>query len=72
MGDSSVIPIGSLIGGILIDTIGGTATLAVMGATMCTIALVFTQVRGLRRASLAPLTARAPEAVLAAAEGFEL
>lgn len=49
-----LMPIGSIIGGILIDTIGGTGTLAVMGAWMCVLALAFTQVRGLRAASLAP------------------
>jgi MFS family permease len=49
-----LMPIGSLVGGILIDTIGGTGTLAVMGGSMCIIALGFTQVRGLRAASLAP------------------
>jgi MFS family permease len=65
------IPVGSLIGGVLIDTIGGTATLAVMGSTMCALALGFTQVRGLRAASLAPASLRAGP-VLAAAEGIEL
>jgi MFS family permease len=49
-----LMPIGSIVGGILIDTIGGTGTLAVMGAWMCVLALAFTQVRGLRAASLAP------------------
>jgi len=67
-----LIPIGTLTGGILIDAIGGTATLAVMGASMCALALGFSQVRGLRAASLAPARTRAPEPVLAAAEGIEL
>jgi MFS transporter, ENTS family, enterobactin (siderophore) exporter len=67
-----MIPIGSLIGGVLIDTVGGTATLAVMGISMCVLALGFTQARGLRAASLAPVVSRAPEPVLAAAEGLEL
>jgi MFS transporter, ENTS family, enterobactin (siderophore) exporter len=44
----------SLIGGILIDTIGGTATLAVFGLAIAVIALAFTPVRGLREASLRP------------------
>jgi MFS family permease len=67
-----LIPIGSLIGGFLIDAIGGTATLAVMGITMCALALAFVPVRGLRAASLAPAGIRAPEPVLAASEGLEL
>ena len=49
-----LMPIGSLIGGVLIDTIGGTGTLFVLGAALCVVALVFSQVRGLRAASLAP------------------
>lgn len=49
-----LMPIGNIVGGILIDTIGGTGTLAAMGASMCVLALAFTQVRGLRAASLAP------------------
>jgi MFS family permease len=55
-----LMPIGNIIGGILIDTIGGTGTLAVMGAWMCVLALAFTQVRGLRAASLAPMHIPAP------------
>ena len=47
-------PIGNLIGGILIDAVGGTATLAILGSTTCAIALVFTQVPSLKAASLAP------------------
>jgi MFS family permease len=49
-----LMPIGSLAGGLLIDAVGGTRTLVVMGITMCVLALGFTQVRGLRGASLAP------------------
>ena len=49
-----LMPIGMLVGGVLIDSIGGTGTLTVMGVAMCLLALTFTQVRGLRRASLAP------------------
>jgi hypothetical protein len=47
-------PIGMLVGGVLIDTIGGTQTLAVMGAGVCVLALVFAPVRALRGATLAP------------------
>ncbi len=50
----ALMPIGSIIGGILIDTVGGSNTLAVMGTLMCVLGLAFTQVRGLRAASLAP------------------
>ena len=49
-----LMPVGNLVGGALIDTIGGTGTLAVMGIAMCVLALAFTQVRGLSAASLAP------------------
>jgi MFS family permease len=52
-----LMPIGSLVGGVLIDAIGGSATLAVMGVVLCLLALVFTQVASLRAASLAPTTA---------------
>jgi MFS family permease len=50
-----LMPIGNLVGGILIDGIGGTGTLAVMGIAMCVLALAFTQLHGLRAASLAPM-----------------
>jgi len=49
-----LMPIGNLVGGLLIDHIGGTETLAVLGAALCVLALAFTQIRGLRAASLAP------------------
>jgi hypothetical protein len=49
-----LMPIGSLIGGLLIDTVGGTTTLAILGATVCALAVGFSQVRSLRAASLAP------------------
>ena len=62
-------PIGSLVGGVLIDSVGGTGTLAVLGAVLCLIALAFSQVRGLRAASLA-VPAHASEAVLPASEGI--
>jgi MFS family permease len=57
-----LMPIGSLIGGVLIDTIGGTETVAVLGVAMCLLALAFSQVRGLRAASLAPGLAAATAA----------
>jgi ENTS family enterobactin (siderophore) exporter len=47
-------PIGLLIGGFLIDAIGGTATMAVMGIALCLLAIAFVPVRALRTASLAP------------------
>ena len=50
----ALMPVGSLIGGVLIDTVGGTATLAILGVSLCVLALVFSQVDALRRASLAP------------------
>jgi MFS transporter, ENTS family, enterobactin (siderophore) exporter len=50
----ALMPIGNLIGGILIDAVGGTATLAILGSTTCAVALAFTQVPSLRAASLAP------------------
>jgi len=50
----ALMPIGALIGGVLIDTVGGTATLAVLGAAICVLAVVFRQVASLRSASLAP------------------
>ncbi len=53
-----LMPIGSLVGGILIDTVGGSETLAILGGLTCALALVFSQVDGLRAASLAPTTHR--------------
>lgn len=67
-----LMPIGSLVGGILIDTIRGTGTLVVLGASLCVIALVFSQVRALRDASLAPPHPHAPEPVIPISEGIEL
>ena len=45
-------PLGSLIGGILIDAVGGSMTLVVFGSAICLLALGFTQVPALRLASL--------------------
>jgi MFS transporter, ENTS family, enterobactin (siderophore) exporter len=66
-----LMPIGSLIGGILIDTVGGTNTLAILGASICVLALGFSQVRPLRAASLAPPHLRPPEPLLPMSEGLE-
>ena len=49
-----LMPVGSLIGGLLIDTVGGTTTLAILGLAVCALALGFSQVKSLRAASLAP------------------
>jgi ENTS family enterobactin (siderophore) exporter len=47
-------PLGMLVGGILIDTLSGSATLALMGAAMCVLALAFVPVKALRATLLAP------------------
>ena len=47
-------PIGLLIGGLLIDSVGGTQTIVVVGLAACFLALAFAPVRALRRATLAP------------------
>ena len=47
-------PIGLLIGGVLIDAIGGSATIAIMGAAVVLLSLAFTPVTTLRRATLVP------------------
>ena len=67
-----LIPIGSLVGGILIDAVGGTRTLALMGVAMFVAAVVFMQVPALHEASLAPPRPQAPEPMPRAAEGLEL
>jgi MFS family permease len=67
-----LMPFGNLAGGILIDAIGGTGTLVVLGTSLCVVALVFSQVRGLRAASFAPSRLQAPEPVLPISEGIEL
>ena len=56
----ALMPIGSLIGGVLIDTVGGTATLAVLGVAMCVLAVGFGQVGSLRSASLRPASSPPP------------
>jgi len=61
--------VGSLIGGILIDTVGGTATLAVIGIAACAAGLAFSRAPALHEASL---TGKPPlEPVLPIAEGIE-
>jgi ENTS family enterobactin (siderophore) exporter len=55
--------IGLLVGGVLIDTVGGSETIAIVGAAMCVLALAFVPVRAIREATLAPPTpAVAPDA----------
>jgi MFS family permease len=53
----ALMPFGALVGGLLIDAVGGSTTLAILGATACVIALAFTQVSALREASLRLATA---------------
>jgi MFS transporter, ENTS family, enterobactin (siderophore) exporter len=47
-------PIGLLVGGALIDVIGGSTTMALMGATIALVTLAFVPVRALRGATLLP------------------
>jgi MFS family permease len=47
-------PIGLLAGGLLIDSVGGTQTIVVIGLASCILALAFAPVRALRQATLAP------------------
>jgi predicted MFS family arabinose efflux permease len=47
-------PIGLLVGGALIDRVGGSATIAVMGLVVLGVSLAFAPLTALRRASLAP------------------
>jgi ENTS family enterobactin (siderophore) exporter len=53
------------------NTVGGTGTLAILGASICVLALSFSQVRPLRAASLAPPHLRAPEPLLPISDGLE-
>jgi len=67
-----LMPVGSLIGGLLIDNVGGTMTLAILGAGMCALALAFSQVGSLRAASLAPSSMRpGVEPAMPIADGLE-
>jgi MFS family permease len=47
-------PIGLIVGGVLIDVIGGSATMALMGGLVALVSLAFIPVRAFRRASLQP------------------
>jgi MFS transporter, ENTS family, enterobactin (siderophore) exporter len=55
-------PIGVIIGGVLIDTIGGTETIAVLGAGSLILALAFVPVRPLRTARMGEVAPAAPPA----------
>jgi len=48
------VTIGLLVGGLLIDSVGGTQTIIVVGLASCCLALVFAPVSALRRATLGP------------------
>jgi MFS family permease len=65
-----LMPFGNLAGGLLIDHIGGSETLAVLGIALCILGLAFTQIRGLRSASLAPVHATPPIADTGSLEGI--
>ena len=47
-------PIGLLLGGALVDRIGGSTTLALMGAAIALVSLAFVPVRAIRSATLQP------------------
>jgi MFS family permease len=47
-------PIGLLVGGVLIDAIGGSATIAIMGVAVLLFSLALTPVAAIRRATLLP------------------
>jgi MFS family permease len=64
-----LMPVGNLIGGVLIDVVGGTATLAILGTGICLLGLGFSQVGALRGASLAPSVADGPGPILPTTEG---
>jgi MFS family permease len=66
-----LMPMGSLIGGILIDSVGGTGTLVIIGTSLCVLALGFSQVDALRAASLAPPHPPPDPEVLAIADRLE-
>jgi MFS family permease len=63
--------LGFLAGGVLIDIVGGTATLAILGTLICVIGLALSRPAALQGASLAPAGSAPPEPVLAASEGVE-
>jgi MFS family permease len=55
-------PVGMLVGGVLIDAIGGSRTIAAMGAALCVLAIAFVPVRALRTTSVPPRPAGHPSA----------
>ena len=66
-----LMPIASLIGGSLIDAIGGSATLVVLGGVMCGFALACTRLSGLRAAEFVPATPSPATPLPAMADGLE-
>jgi MFS family permease len=64
-------PFGFLAGGLLIDVVGGTATLAILGSVICVIGLALSRPAALQGASLAPSAFASAEPVLGATEGVE-
>ena len=66
-----LIPIASLIGGALIDAIGGSATLVVLGGAMCAFALALTRFGALRAAEFVPTAPALATSLPAIAEGVE-
>ena len=66
-----LIPIGSVVGGVLIDRFGGTTTLAILGVALSVVALVFSRMPGLRAASLAPGRVGPAEPILPVSGGYE-
>jgi MFS family permease len=67
----ALMPIGNLVGGVLIDAFGGTSTLAILGGSLCVLALGFSRVRPLRAASLAPSHPATAVPVLPISDGLE-
>ena len=65
-------PLGMLLGGILIDVLSGSATLALMGGAMCILALAFVPVRALRASLVMPRTATTGGEASAPAIGDEV
>lgn len=63
-------PLGAIIAGVLIDTVGGSATLGILGLATCVVGLAFSRSTALGRASLAARR-DPPEPVLPASEGID-
>ncbi|HEV7809553.1 MAG TPA: MFS transporter [Candidatus Limnocylindrales bacterium] len=53
-------PVGMLVGGVLIDAIGGSRTIAAMGAALCVLAIAFVPVRALRTTTMPPRSPSQP------------